>query len=66
MRFGGDHVVFRALVETIEVVTIAAAWDPSRRKDIVASIVDIAIVVGADVRSVATSSGLHPVSMAPA
>jgi DNA-binding transcriptional LysR family regulator len=66
MRFGGDHVVFRALVEKIEVVTIAAAWDPSRRKDIVASIVDIAIVVGADVRSVATSSGLHPVSMAPA
>ena len=46
MRFGGDHVVFRSLVETIEVVTIAAAWDPSRRKDVVPSIVEIATSIG--------------------
>jgi DNA-binding transcriptional LysR family regulator len=47
MRFGGDHVVFRPLVEDIEVVTIAAAWASSRRKDIVPAIVEIAISVGA-------------------
>jgi DNA-binding transcriptional LysR family regulator len=47
MRFGGDHVVFRPLVEDIEVVTIAAAWASSRRKDIVPSIVEIANSVGA-------------------
>jgi DNA-binding transcriptional LysR family regulator len=46
MRFGGDHVVFRPLVEKIEVVTIAAAWDPSRRKDVVPSIVGIAVNAG--------------------
>jgi DNA-binding transcriptional LysR family regulator len=46
MRFGGGDVVFRPLVENIEVVTIAAAWDPTRRKDVVPSIVEIAIDLG--------------------
>lgn len=48
MRFGGGDVVFRPLAETIEVVTIAAAWDPTRRKDVVPAIVDIAIDIGAE------------------
>lgn len=48
MRFGGGDVVFRPLVENIEVVTIAAAWDPTRRKDVVPSIVEIAIDLGTE------------------
>ena len=48
MRFGGGDVVFRPLVENIEVVTIAAAWDPTRRKDVVPSIVEIAIGLGTE------------------
>jgi len=48
MRFGGSDVVFRPLVETIEVVTIAAAWDVERRKDVVPAIVDIAIGLGTE------------------
>jgi DNA-binding transcriptional LysR family regulator len=48
MRFGGGEVVFRPLVENIEVVTIAAAWDPTRRKDVVPSIVEIAIGLGTE------------------
>lgn len=52
MRFGGGDVVFRPLVETIEVVTIAAAWDPARRKDVVPEIVDIAIEIGAEMKMI--------------
>lgn len=52
MRFGGGDVVFRPLVETIEVVTIAAAWDPVRRKDVVPEIVDIAIEIGAEMKMI--------------
>lgn len=48
MRFGGGDVVFRPLAETINVVTIAAAWDPTRRKDVIPSIVEIAISIGAE------------------
>ena len=50
MRFGGGDVVFRPLVESIDVVTIAAAWDPTRRKDIVPSIVEIATDIGTERR----------------
>jgi DNA-binding transcriptional LysR family regulator len=52
MRFGGGDVVFRPLVENIEVVTIAAAWDPTRRKDVVPSIVEIAIALGTEVEKI--------------
>jgi len=48
MRFGGGDVVFRPLVETIRVVSIAAAWDPRRRKDLVPDIISIAAEIGAD------------------
>jgi DNA-binding transcriptional LysR family regulator len=54
MRFGGDHVVFRSLIEPIEVVTIAAAWDPARRKDTVPSIVNIAIDIGNEMKKLPT------------
>jgi len=47
MRFGGGDVVFRPLVETINVVSIAAAWDPQRRKDLVPDIVATAAEIGA-------------------
>lgn len=52
MRFGGGDVVFRPLVEKIEVVTIAAAWDPTRRKDVVPSIVEIAIDLGTEMEKI--------------
>lgn len=52
MRFGGGDVVFRPLAETIEVVTIAAAWDPARRKDVVPAIVEIAIDIGAEMKKI--------------
>ena len=48
MRFGGGDVVFRPLVETINVVSIAAAWNAARRKQPVPLIVDIAADIGAD------------------
>jgi DNA-binding transcriptional LysR family regulator len=48
MRFGGGDVVFRPLVETINVVSIAAAWNPALRKELVPLIVDIAADIGAD------------------
>ena len=48
MRFGSGDAVFRPLIEEIEVVTIAAAWDPTRRKDVVPSIVEIAIDIGVE------------------
>jgi hypothetical protein len=47
MRFGNKHVVFRPLVETVDVVTIAAAWHPKRCKDSVPEIVAIAKAIGA-------------------
>lgn len=52
MRFGGGDVVFRPLIEKIEVVTIAAAWDPTRRKDVVPSIVQIAIDLGTEMEKI--------------
>ena len=48
MRFGGGDVVFRSLVETIDVVSIAAAWNPARRRDHILELVDIAADIGAD------------------
>lgn len=52
MRFGGGDVVFRPLVEDIEVVTVAAAWDPTRRKDVVPSIVEISIDLGTEMEKI--------------
>ena len=52
MRFGGGDVVFRPLLETIHVVSIAAAWSPTRRKDLVPLIVDIAKDIGMDIGAV--------------
>jgi DNA-binding transcriptional LysR family regulator len=54
MRFGSGDAVFRPLIEEIEVVTIAAAWDPTRRKDVVPSIVEIAIDIGAEMEKIPT------------
>jgi hypothetical protein len=48
MRFGGGDVVFRPLLETIDVVSIAAAWNPALGKALVPHIVDIAADIGAD------------------
>jgi DNA-binding transcriptional LysR family regulator len=48
MRFGGGDVVFRPLVERIDVVSIAAAWNPARRKELVPALIDIAAAIGAD------------------
>jgi DNA-binding transcriptional LysR family regulator len=48
MRFGGSEVVFRPLTETVNVVSIAAVWNPQRRKDIVPEIIDIAEAIGAN------------------
>jgi DNA-binding transcriptional LysR family regulator len=47
MRFGGSDVVFRPLVETINVVSIAAAFDPQRHKDLVPDIIASATEIGA-------------------
>ncbi len=47
MRFGGGDVVFRPIVETINVVSIAAAWDPQKRNELVPEIVTIAEQIGA-------------------
>jgi DNA-binding transcriptional LysR family regulator len=47
MRFGGRDVVFRPLAETINVVSIAAAFDPQRQKDLVPDIIAIAAEIGA-------------------
>jgi len=33
-------------------VTIAAAWDPARQKDVVPAIVEIAIDIGAEMKKV--------------
>lgn len=48
MRFGGADVVFRPLAETINVVSIAAAWNPKRRKELVPALVAIAAEIGAN------------------
>jgi DNA-binding transcriptional LysR family regulator len=47
MRFGGSDVVFRPLVETIDVVSVAAAFRRVHNKDLVPMIVEIAIGIGA-------------------
>jgi DNA-binding transcriptional LysR family regulator len=60
MRFGGGDVVFRPLVESIDVVTIAAAWDPTRRKDVVPSIVEIAIDISTEMEKVAARQNSVP------
>ena len=52
MRFGGGDVVFRPLLETIHVVSIAAAWSPAHQKDLVPLIVDIAQDIGMDIGGV--------------
>lgn len=57
MRFGGGDVVFRPLVESIDVVTIAAAWDPARRKDVIPSLVEIAAGIGAEMEQVDPRTG---------
>ena len=49
MRFGGSAVVFRPLIETINVVTIAAVWDPSLRNEFVPKLVDSAIEIAGHV-----------------
>ena len=49
MRFGGGDVVFRPLLETIHVVSIAAAWSPTHQKDLVPLIVGIAQDIGMDI-----------------
>ncbi len=51
MRFGGSDVVFRPLVEEIKVVTIAAAWDPTRKKNVIPAIVQIAADIGMEMDS---------------
>ncbi len=48
MRFGGADVVFRPLVERIDVISIAAAWNPIQRKELVPALIDIAAAIGAD------------------
>ena len=47
MRFGESDVVFRPLAETINVISIAAAWNPRRRKELVPALVSIAAEIGA-------------------
>lgn len=51
MRFGGGDVVFRPLDKMIKVVTIAAAWNPERRQDVIPGIVDIAVDIGLEMES---------------
>jgi DNA-binding transcriptional LysR family regulator len=48
MRFGGGEVVFRPLIETINVVSIAAAWNPNQQKELVPVLIEIAAKIGAD------------------
>jgi DNA-binding transcriptional LysR family regulator len=49
MRFGSSSVVFRPLVERIDVVTIAAIWNPSLRNEFVPKLVDAALEIGGHV-----------------
>jgi len=46
MRFGGADVTFRRLVETINVVSIAAAWHARPQREIVLHIVEMAAEIG--------------------
>ena len=49
MRFGSSAVAFRPLVETIDVVTIAAVWDPSLKNEFVPKMVEIALRIAGPV-----------------
>jgi DNA-binding transcriptional LysR family regulator len=49
MRFGSSAVAFRPLVETIDVVTIAAVWDPSLKNEFVPKMVEIALQIAGPV-----------------
>jgi hypothetical protein len=49
MRFGSSAVAFRPLVETIDVVTIAAVWDPSLNN--VPRMVEIALQIAGPVET---------------
>ena len=51
MRFGSSAVAFRPLVETIDVVTIAAVWDPSLNNEFVPRMVEIALQVAGPVET---------------
>ena len=51
MRFGSSAVAFRPLVETIDVVTIAAVWDPSLNNEFVPRMVEIALQVAGPVEA---------------
>ena len=51
MRFGSSAVAFRPLVETIDVVTIAAVWDPSLNNEFVPRMVEIALEVAGPVET---------------
>ena len=56
MRFGSDSVVFRPLVERIDVVTIAAIWNPSLRNEFIPKLVESALEVGGSINPLATSA----------
>ena len=60
MRFGGADVVFRPLVETIDVISIAAAWNPERRKELVPELVSIAAEIGSHRESLPIPTALAP------
>ena len=47
-RRGTSDVVFRPLKETINVISIAAAWNPKRRKELIPALVTIAAEIGAN------------------
>ena len=49
MRFGSSAVAFRPLVETIDVVAIAAVWDPSLKNEFVPKMVEIALEIAGPV-----------------
>jgi DNA-binding transcriptional LysR family regulator len=51
MRFGGSSVIFRPLVETINVVTIAAVWDPSLKNEFIPRLVESALDIGGHVQA---------------
>ena len=58
MRFGSSAVAFRPLVETIDVVTIAAVWDPSLNNEFVPRMVEIALQVAGHVETKPTTRSL--------
>lgn len=59
-RFGAGDVVFRPLVEAVEVVTIAAAWNPAHGKEKVPLLIDIAAGIGAENTSVNIAADTPP------